>query len=88
MWQRRNRRGDQKPLYSVRIFGKKELQVIQTHRQVDDKELEKKPQGLWKIWSLEALVNSTGHPRVGLWMKSQVCRGKQGGGILYEGNSL
>lgn len=45
---------------------------------------------VWKFWALEALVNSSGRPRMGLWMKIQVCRGKQGGeismrGILYEG---
>lgn len=37
---------------------------------------------VWKIWALEALVNSSGHPRVGLRMNSQVRRGRQ------EGNSL
>lgn len=32
---------------------------------------------VWKIWALEATVNSSGHPRVGLRMNSQVRRGKQ-----------
>lgn len=40
---------------------------------------------VWKFWAPETLVNSSGHPRVGLWMKSQVWKGKQGGGILCEG---
>lgn len=46
--------------------------------QVDDKESEKKSLGL-EYLTLEALVNSSGHTRLGLDMRSQMPGGGAGG---------
>lgn len=54
---------------SYRLFKPRSRWMIKTQRS---------PR-VWKIWALEALVNSSGHPRVGLRMNSQVQRGKQEG---------
>lgn len=80
MWQHRNHRGQwirsQWSPQAVRISGKSYRLFKPTSRWMI--KTQRSPR-VWKIWALEALVNSSGHPRVGLRMNSQVQSGKQEG---------